>query len=101
MREVTRGYREKVGVAKGILEEAGCVFESYNDPLASFYLFPRTPAGDSRGLAEALLQEGVSVVPGTSFHLDSHIRIAIGANMTPGEVEEGTSRVASVLRKAP
>jgi len=101
MREVTRGYGEKVSVAKKILEEAGCVFESYNDPLASFYLFPRTPVESSLDLADMLLKEGVSVVPGTSFHLDSHIRIAIGANMTPGDVEEGTSRIASFLRKAP
>jgi aspartate/methionine/tyrosine aminotransferase len=100
MREVTQGYRRKVEVAKQILEEAGCEFESYNDPLASFYLYPRTPFEDSRELAEILLNQGVSVVPGTSFHLDSHIRIAIGANMTPEEVEEGTKRVAAALKKA-
>ncbi|MBU7004161.1 MAG: pyridoxal phosphate-dependent aminotransferase [Theionarchaea archaeon] len=99
MGEVAQGYKEKVDIAKQILLDAGCVFESYNNPLASFYLFPRTPFEDSRELTEILLNEGVSVVPGTSFHLDSHIRIAIGANMTPGEVEEGTKRVAATLEK--
>lgn len=100
MDEVNGRYREKVAVAKGILEEAGCVFESYNDPLASFYLFPRTPVEDSRALTDELLENGVSVVPGTSFGLDSHIRVAIGNNMSPEDVEEGAGRIASTLSRA-
>jgi len=97
MEGVNRRYSEKVRAAKGILEEAGCSFESYNDPRASFYLFPRVPESDSRALTETLLQKGVSVVPGTSFHLDGHIRIAIGNNMSLEDVEEGARRIAAVL----
>lgn len=101
MAEVNARYRDKVAAAKPILKESGCVFESYNDPRASFYLFPRTPIADSRGLTESLLQSGVSVVPGTSFYLDSHIRIAIGNNMSVQDVEEGARRIASTLSRAP
>lgn len=97
MNEVNERYKEKVAVAKGILEEVGCVFKSYNDPRASFYLFPRTPVEDSGKLTDTLLKSGVSVVPGASFHLESHIRIAIGNNMTIGDVEEGARRIASML----
>ncbi len=101
MAEVNSRYRRKVEAAKPILRESGCSFESYNDPRASFYLFPRTPVADSRALTESLLQNGVSVVPGTSFYLDSHIRIAIGTNMSLQDVEEGVRRIASTLSKAP
>ncbi len=100
MNEVNDRYREKVAVAKDILEEAGCIFESYNDPRASFYLFPKTRYEDSNELTDVLLRNGVSVVPGTSFHLDSHIRIAIGNNMSVEDVEKGTKRVASTLSRA-
>jgi len=101
MAEVNARYRKKVSAAKPILEESGCAFESYNDPRASFYLFPRTPVKDSQALTESLLESGVSVVPGTSFHLDSHIRIAIGNNMSVQDVEEGARRIGSTLSKAP
>jgi aspartate/methionine/tyrosine aminotransferase len=100
MNEVNARYREKVSVAKGILEEAGCVFKSYNDPRASFYLFPRTPVEDSLALADLLLEDGVSVVPGTSFHLDSHLRISIGNNMSVEDAEAGARAVASTLSRA-
>ncbi len=99
MDEVNTRYREKVAAAKGILKGAGCTFESYNDPKASFYLYPRVPFDDSRQLADRLLEAGVSVVPGTSFHLDGHVRIAIGGNMSLEDVETGTEMVASVIRK--
>ncbi len=100
MDEVNRRYGEKVSAAKALLEEAGCRFDSYNDPKASFYLFPRVPVEDSRKLTEDLLVGGVSVVPGTSFYLDRHIRLAIGNNMTLADVEEGVRRVVSVLNSA-
>ena len=58
MEEVNARYRTKVQAAKAILQEAGCFFESYNDPLASFYLFPRTPVEDSNLLTDLLLENG-------------------------------------------
>ncbi len=99
MDEVNERYREKVAAAKEILEDAGCSFRSYNDPQASFYLFPYVPYKDSRELANTLLEDGVSVVPGTSFYRDSHMRVAIGNNMSVSQVRERIGKVASTLER--
>ena len=97
MNRVNKGYREKVSVAKNLLEEAGCRFSSYNEPKAGFYVFPEVPVRDSLALTERLLEGGASVVPGVSFHLDSHIRIAVGNNMSLEQVREGLERITRIL----
>ena len=100
MERVNKGYREKVSMAKELLVDAGCRFSSYNEPKAGFYVFPGVPARDSVGLTERLLEGGVSVVPGTSFHLDAHVRIAVGNNMSVEQVRSGVERITAVLSQA-
>ncbi len=55
------------------LEEAGYRFVK---PDGAFYVFPESPIPDDRSFVNALLEEGVLVVPGAGFGRSGHFRIA-------------------------
>lgn len=49
---------------------------SFQHPEGAFYLFPQSPLPDDVAFVNALLQEGVLVVPGSGFGRSGHFRIA-------------------------
>lgn len=55
------------------LSGAGYTFQR---PDGAFYLFPRSPIPDDAAFVDALLKEGVLVVPGSGFGRPGHFRIA-------------------------
>jgi len=49
---------------------------SFQKPDGAFYLFPESPVPDDASFVDALLKEGVLVVPGKGFGRPGHFRIA-------------------------
>lgn len=47
---------------------------------ATFFLYPKTPAGDDFAFAEALGERGVLVLPAPLFHHRGHFRISVSAS---------------------
>ncbi|MGI5529161.1 PLP-dependent aminotransferase family protein [Streptomyces syringium] len=99
-------YRERCGLMADALEdELGTDGPwQWQRPDGGFYLWLRHTAGaDTRRLALAAAEQGVSFVPGGHFGLDGEggdaLRLAF-SNVPRGRIAEGVSRLAAVLRGA-
>lgn len=77
------------------LEAAGYTLPSSD---ATFFLYPRTPAGDDFVFAEALAARGVLVLPAPLFHHRGHFRLSVSAS---DEMIERALAVLGGLRSAP
>lgn len=67
------GYERRRDLLCDGLARAGYTFHK---PEGAFYLFPRSPLRDEVPFVQALLEEGVLVVPGSGFGRGGHFRIA-------------------------
>ena len=84
-------YRERRDLIFGTLQEMGIQVDR---PVASLYLWARTPEGyNSVDFATRLLEEaGISITPGTAFgpHGEGYLRISLGT---------GTSRIREAMER--
>lgn len=90
-------YRERRDLIVGALELVG--IEAF-PPMASLYIWAKTPAGlTSAAFAQWLLEEvGVSITPGSVYgaHGEGYLRISLG--MATSRVREATERIVRALQ---
>ncbi|HPR41342.1 MAG TPA: aminotransferase class I/II-fold pyridoxal phosphate-dependent enzyme [Candidatus Methanofastidiosa archaeon] len=89
---ISRFYKKRMDEAVSLLETAG--FEVVPAE-GTFYLFPRLKA-DSNKFAMRLLEEGVSVLPGSPFGpYDNHFRISLVTD----RMDEATRKMEKVRKE--
>jgi len=86
-------YKERVGLACGILSESDLKFSR---PDAPFYVFPYC-ARDSEQLAFDLLDKGVAIAPGTAFG-DYREFFRISLTSPNAEIKKGLEMIVDALK---